>query len=322
MNNLARPATAASTLNIDLTTVSTAVFVVRSIRRWRRYVFAAAGAGALLALAIGLSSPPIYEATVMIVPSDEFGTSGLSGGLGSIASQLGDLGDLAGLSSVSPSIMQTLASLSSRANTVAFMHKYNVIQEMYPDAWNPDAKAWKPATGMAKTIAYLTGKPEPTTQEPSDAAAFKRFNEMRTVHIDKQSGTVTVSIEWRDANQAAEWANDLVKFTDNALRQRALTESQHNLAYLRAQAAESSLSDLRQSVYLLAAKELRRSMMASVGSNFSLRVLDPAVPPIERLWPARTFLLVVGTIGGLLFGAIGAVIWEYFAAIRKSVQSL
>jgi uncharacterized protein involved in exopolysaccharide biosynthesis len=131
------------------------------------------------------------------------------------------------------------------------------------------------------------------------------------------TGIVTLSVDYRDPTIAAKWANDLVQETDAALRDRALKESELGLAYLQKQAANASLSDLRGAIYQVASGELTRSMLAKVRSNFALKILDPATPPLRPVWPRLTILVGLAFLGGLFLSTAFALVFNYLREIRR-----
>lgn len=295
--------------------VSASILLWRSLWGSRVWIASTTGVVAIAAVIYSLLTPPLYEATVTATAADDLSHS--VGGLSSIASQLGVDG-LVGLELPNPPLTEALTVLKSRALTEHFLKKYNVLPELYPYRWDADKKQWKPPSALTRFMRGLQGLPQ-GDGSPSIWDAVKKMDRVLKVDVDRKNEIVLVSVDWTDPAIAAKWANEIVHDTDEVLRQRTLTETGRSIAFLEAQAAQASLSELRQSIYSVATQELRRSMLANVRANFALKVLDPAVPPEERSWPRRTLLVVVATIFGFFLGCLIALARTYIEDI--SIQA-
>jgi LPS O-antigen subunit length determinant protein (WzzB/FepE family) len=85
------------------------------------------------------------------------------------------------------------------------------------------------------------------------------------------------------------------------LRERALREAETNVAFLRAELAQTSVVTLQQSIGRLLESELQKLMLARGNEEFAFRVIDAASPPKQRVRPKRAQIAILGTIlGGML----------------------
>lgn len=268
------------------------------------------------ALITGFTAKPIYRASVTVTaasPSD----SANGGGLTALASRFGGVADLAGLSSLNASLQESLAVLQSRELTVSFVKKNNLLPELFHENWNEAEGRWKRPSLLARFKRFLSGSKAPANNAPPDWEIYRKFDKIRRIRIDKVAGVTVVSIEWRDPYIAAEWANKLVAYADEAIRANALAESQRSMEFLQNQNAQATNADVRQAIYQLTAQELKKSMFANVRSDFALKILDKAAPDLQRVWPRRSMLVILGLIGGLFFGSVAAVMRSYIVELRK-----
>ena len=293
--------------------MSALVFLSRAIWISRLWVIGITVSIALLSIIFSLLTPVVYRASSTITAAD--GVSGSTGGLGALASQFG-IDQLADVALPNSSLNEAITVLQSRALTEHFFKKYNVLPQLYYDRWDAEKKQWRAPSPLEQLISRNDGTVKDGDLTPSAWSAFRKFDRIRTVLIDRKNSTVTVSVDWRDPVVAAQWVNELVQDTDDILRQRTLVETQRSITFLESKAAESSLADLHQSIYSVAAQELKRNMLANVRSNFALKVLDPAVVPGERSWPRRTFIVVVSTIVGFFVACLFALARVYFNEVR------
>jgi uncharacterized protein involved in exopolysaccharide biosynthesis len=236
----------------------------------------------------GLLITKEYRAEILITATDS--PTGASGGLGAIASQYGALASLAGISiSGKDNKSESIAVLQSRLITETYVRDNDLLPVLYSGLWDEKAKNWK-STDIRK--------------KPSLWMANQYFKKIRDVREDKQSGLVTMRITWRDPIAAAKWANDLVKNTNRYLRDKAIKESDQNIAYLNDQAAKTSVIEARDAIYSILKQELNKQMIARGREEYALKVLDPAQPPELPSSPSAPFLGAVGFGVGIMISAL------------------
>jgi len=249
-------------------------------------------ASTLLATTTAFLLTPIYRAEVLLAPVSEE----RAGSLSSFAGQFGDLAALAGinLGTNKDKSAESIAALKSRSLSVAFIEKENLKPVLFPRQWNAENKKWKDQDDV-----------------PTDWETFKVFDEdIRAVSVDKKTGLVTLSIEWKDPAQAAKWANALVRQVNTRLRNEAIEEAEKSTAYLEKQLASTSSVEIQQAIYRLIETQAKKKMVASARDEYAFTVIDPAVQPEQIAKPRRLIMIVVGLQIGLMLGVL-------FAFIRK-----
>jgi uncharacterized protein involved in exopolysaccharide biosynthesis len=121
------------------------------------------------------------------------------------------------------------------------------------------------------------------------------------VEEDARTGLVTLSIEWRDPVLAAAWANLLAVRLNDHMRQRALTEAEANVKYLRNEFESTSIVALQQSISGLLENEMQKLMLARGNAEFAFRIIDRAEVPRTKSKPRVALIVAVATVfGGML----------------------
>ncbi|PZN30024.1 MAG: hypothetical protein DIU71_13130 [Proteobacteria bacterium] len=278
----------------DYLTIADIIDIARG-RRW----LIAAGVALFLALALAGSflMTPIYRAQALLVPANT--SSSLGGSSGS--SMLGQLGGLASLAGVLlPSDAETdeaLALLKSRELTQAFIEENDLMPVLFHKKWNAETGEWR-----------VTGDKVPTLWD-----AYKYFNrKVRKVYQDKATGHVTLQIEWRDPQVAADWANELANRVNLAMRQRAIDEAARSIRQLNVELAKTQVVSLQQAIAQLVQTQIERQTIAEVREEFAFRILDRAAPPdlddYER--PKPVLYAAVGMFMGFVAGLSLAVMLD------------
>jgi uncharacterized protein involved in exopolysaccharide biosynthesis len=272
---------------------------------WRRkwFILASVLAFAVVAGIYSLVVQKSYTAEVLLAPVSDKSTEGLSG-------QLGALGGLAGLAGISigaggANTVEPIAVLQSRDFARTFIEDQHLLTVLLADKWNPATKSWKGSDPR---------------KWPDIRDGIKYFQkQVLKVTQDKKTNLVTLAVEWKDPNVAAEWANMLVERVNELMRQRALAQAQTHVSYLQETLSQASIVTLQQSIGRLLESELQKLMIARGNREYSFRILDHAEVPKYPSWPKRPIIVAAG---GLLGGMLALfVVLLRDALARKRVAS-
>jgi len=270
-------------------------------KKW--LIFGFAMSVSTIALVVSLTMPNIYRAEVLLAPvsSDEGNTGGLAGALGG----LGGLASMAGI--VLPgggNTDQYLAILKSREFLWQFINKQKLMPVLFADDWNSKKAAWK----------------EPKNAPTLWDAYRKLVGQILNVSAAKKTGLVTVTVEWKDAKQAAKWANALVDMLNDYLRKRAIGESQDSLAYLNRELSRTQLEDVRKALFGLISQEQKKAMLANTQVQYAFRVLDAADVPDKKAKPKRTLIVMVSLVSGALLAIVFVFFQEWLCHRKEEGQ--
>ncbi len=233
------------------------------------------------AAAFAFLATPVYRAETLLVPVEN------SDKTTSPLLQLGALENLAGIGAGGASA-EALAALGSRVFTDAFIREEKLMPVLFSERWDGARGAWK------------TGEEIPTAWD-----AYQTFNrKVRFVSKDVKTGLVTLAIEWRDPELAAQWANRLVQRINAERRAEAIREAETSITYLKEQLAETSLVEMQQAIYQLIEAKIKKIMVAKSLDEYAFKVIDPAVPPQEIASPRRVPLILLGLLFGLIVSAL------------------
>jgi uncharacterized protein involved in exopolysaccharide biosynthesis len=242
--------------------------------------------------------PRKYDGITLLSPVSNTSTNGLLGGLNSMVSQFGGLASLAGVSesATDTNKAETIAVLESEALTEQYIRDNNLLPVLYSDEWDAGRRQWK-TTDRSKIPTLWTAN-----------VLFKK--KIRSVTVDAKSGLVTLRIRWKDPVQAAQWANDLVRMTNAFRRDKAISESDRNIAYLTTEAAKTDAIGVKQAVYSVLQTELSKAMLAKGNDEYALKVLDPAVVPERPASPPPMYIVLIVAFFVSLGLALGtAFVW-------------
>jgi uncharacterized protein involved in exopolysaccharide biosynthesis len=258
------------------------------IRRAKWSIAAFALSFAVIAYATAHFLPKKYEASIVVSPVSTNESSPQSGGFGAaLVSQFSGLAEMAGISLTNDQKKaETLAVLKSQALTERYIQDNHLLPVLYPKLWDPVHGTWK-TTDSQKT---------PTLWKANEY--FK--GHVRTITIDAKTGLVTLAITWTDPRLAAQWANGLVRMTNDYLRAKAIDESERNIAYLTGEASKTDVVGVKQAIYTLLENQFDKVMIARGNDEYAIRVLDPAQPPERPSSPKPLIWALIGLGFGVL----------------------
>lgn len=276
--------------------------VVRAGRWW---IFASMVLFTVVFVAVALLSTPVYRvATVMVPASNERNTLSAS-----LSSALGTLGGLAGLSGIAGNLNESgteeaLAVLRSRQFTESFITDEKLMPRLFPHKWDETRGQWA----------------VPEKKVPTLARTYKYFDrKIRGVSRDKKTGLVTLQIEFRDRNEAARWANELVRRLNAEMRARAIANADASLGFLEKELESTSVVEMRQAINRLIEAQIKQRMLANVTEEYAFRVVDAALPPDadDPVRPRKVLMSAAGPAVGLIVGVALVLI---MAAIRRPAR--
>ena len=245
--------------------------------RGKWIVIVMTAAFAVGSVVFALASEEWYRAETVLAPADERSAPALG-------AQLGGLAALAGVRVGGGDTAQAIATLRSRELAREFIESRGLVSVFFADQWDEGQGAW------------IGDDPE---RWPDVRNGIKYFHDnVVKFDQDRQTGLVTLAIEWKDPELAAIWATDLVERANETLRVRALREAETNVAFLQAELSKTSLLTLQQSIGRLLESELQKLMLARGNEEFAFKVIDAASPPRDRVRPQRALIAVAGTIAG------------------------
>jgi uncharacterized protein involved in exopolysaccharide biosynthesis len=269
----------------------------RALRRDYPLILTLVGFATLLALIVGFAATPVYRAEALLSPVAPSRNEGLGGVIG----QLGDLGVLLEgyVGSGKDRTAESLATLRSRSLAMEFIREHDIKRHLFRTRWDAARARWRADMPV-----------------PTDLEAFTVFNEVRSVHVDRRTGLVSLAIEWDDPLLAANWTNALIRQVNERRRAEAIGEARQSIDYLQKQAAKTSSVEILQAIYRLIEAQTKTITIASAREEYAFKVIDRAVTPEKRVRPHRTMMAVIGALLGLLT-AIAVVLFRHGLRRRR-----
>ena len=259
-----------------------------------------------LATALAYWMTPIYRSESLLAPAAADSQRGsslarLAGQFAPLAGLVGGADQMSGLDSKDVRI----ATLKSRRLTQKFISDRNLLPVLFPKQWDSAAGDWRVRDGRR--------------WKPSMADAVSRFDDkVRKVSEERQTGLITLAIEWRDPEIAADWANDLVARANEFLRTRAIDEARRSITFLDSELEKTTVIERRQIIYRLIESKTSEIMMANGRKEYAFLVVDPASVSDADNFARPKRLMMIATGFGL--GLIVSILYVCIRGARRSAR--
>lgn len=250
------------------------------LRDARWILIIAAAVSLCLSVAYVIVVPSWFRVVVTLKPVEEKSTQGSQSDAAEALTSLTGL-NLGGGNAVA----EPMAILTSREFLRKFIQDNNLMPVLFARKWDAVHNTWKSSR----------------FSDPPDIRDGEQYFKDRILKVEevKKTGLVTLTLEWKNPVQAANWANELVDRVNELMRQRALKESQYKVDYLKGELAASNLVTLNQSIGKLLQNELQRLMLAKGDKEYSFRILDHAEPPRSRVGLSKPLTVIEGLFLGV-----------------------
>ena len=260
-----------------------------------------------------LSIPNQYKASALLAPAQSDG-----GGLSSALGQLGGLASLAGVSlgEGSSSESQIAQEIMKSWNFIeSFIADNNLAVEVYAvDGWSKSSNKLKIDNDVydaAENFWLLEDEDTGELRPPSSWELFERFSEMLSVSQDKQSGLVSVSIEYYSPNMAKQWLDLYVAAINEHMQSRQVLKVSNNISYLEDQIGKTSIAEMREVFYTIIEEQTKNKMVAEASPDYAFVAVSPSMVPEEKSKPSRALICVLGTLLGGMLGVVIVLIRHY-----------
>lgn len=271
----------------------------RAIWAEKLLVIAVTAAVAAISVVVSFKMTEIYRAETLLAPADtEQSGSGLAAQLGGTAALLGV--NVSGNSG--NDISNAIAILRSRQFIGRFITENDLLVPLFAGTWDKNEQV-----SVIDEQIYNTTSASWVLEGggPSGLDAYRAFSKILTVEgPDRESGLVTVAINWHNPVEAAEWVNQLVFALNQEVRTRDIDEANKAIAFLGRQLETTQLVDMQRIFYQLIESQTRTTMLADIREEYVFRVIDPAVPPDMKISPNRAVISTIGTLFGTLIATV------------------
>tara|TARA_B100000963_G_scaffold232183_1_gene202731 strand:+ start:375 stop:1307 length:933 start_codon:yes stop_codon:yes gene_type:complete len=272
------------------------------------FIFLVTSIFAIGSVFYSLSVPDKYKAITVLAPAQSEG-EGIS-----VLGQLGGLASLAGVNVPGNATNQSLIAqeiMISQSFIEKFIYSNQLERDIYASVgWNKsdnslkfDSEIYDSLEGKWKLMDGIS-----SNSGPSSWMLFTAFKDILNVSENKQTGMVTVSIEFYSPYLANDWLNAYVEEINSHMQKRKILSASRNIDYLQNQVEKTSIAEMQGVFYTIIEDQIKSKMLAEASPEYAFVVVNPSMVPGQRSAPNRALICVVGASLGLLLSVMSVLI--------------
>ena len=155
---------------------------------------------------------------------------------------------------------------------------------------------------MSILLELASFEQEDPEEIPTLHDAYSKFTKtILSIEEDNRTEVIQLKTRWKDPVVAADWANSLIAQVNFDIRQRVIADSIKSIEYLEQELQNTSIVQLKQSIYRLIESQIHTIMLAETRSDYTFRIIDPAIPADtdQFVRPKRLQIVLVSAVLGL-----------------------
>ena len=268
---------------------------------------------AFSSITYALLTPNQYKVTALLAPSQSD-----SGGL---LSALGELGGLASLAGVNIGGGETSESKMAQEimKSWSFIDNFIASNELAVKVYA--ARGWDSKSNKllidediydTKTNTWLFEDEYGRQGAPSSWELYESFSEKFAISEDKQSGLITVSIEYFSPQIAKDWLDMIIAAINIHMQERQMMKVSRNIEYLEAQIEKTDIAEMQEVFYTIIEEQIKSKMLAEASPDYAFTAVSPSMVPEEKSRPKRAIICILGTLLGSILSVFWVMIMNYF----------
>ena len=147
--------------------------------------------------------------------------------------------------------------------------------------------------------------------KPDYLRAYPRYMGMLYTYYHDQRRIIDLELEHISPIFAKEFLDSIIREGDKVLRDFDMQVSIDSLEYLNVELAETKLLNIKSSINQMILSQMQTKMMTQLGYNYVVKIIDPPFIPLYPSRPSRRFIVMVATLGGLVFGIALVLMRQY-----------
>lgn len=273
---------------------------------------------AVVTLFYALSLPNIYKSEALLAPAEE----NPGGGLAGLAGQFGGLASLAGVNlggGGSDKTSLALEILKSREFISHFIKKHDLwVPLMAADGWGREKDELSIDDDDYDVVEkkWVREVSSPYKAKPSALEAYRQFNEFLKISKNKETGFISLGVEFYSPIVAKQWVDWLVEDINAALKARDVAEAQRSIKYLTSQLEKTSIADMQAVFFELIEEQTKTVMFAEVRDEYVFKTIDAAIVEELKSSPRRFLYVLLGA----MLGGFASVIFVLVGGIFRDVD--
>jgi len=241
--------------------------VLLTLRNNGKYIFGGALIGLVIAILITLFQTPVYQATMIVAPTDRTGVPSLSSFIPQAAAD-------------APALQYFVERIDASQSNDFTVFETLITSPSILNKLNDNIRPQNPQSWFQSRLKI----------KPHGLSQFRK-----------------ITLRHTDQTQAIAILNQLYNVTDQTIRMNKKRQTARRISYLNEQLANVQNPNHRDAMIALLREQEQTAMMASIDNEFAAKIIEPAYissKPIAPNWKILTpvFMMIGGLFGLIISG--------------------
>ena len=134
-------------------------------------------------------------------------------------------------------------------------------------------------------------------------ALYSYYHDMRRI--------IDLNVEHISPIFAKEFLDSIIREGDKMLREFDMQVSIDSLEYLSVELAGTKLLNIKSSINQMILSQMQTKMTTQLGYNYVVKIIDPPFIPLYASRPSKRLIVILTTLGGLVFGLALVMMRQY-----------
>lgn len=206
--------------------------------------------------------------------------------------------------------------ISSTVLTERLQQRYQVMQRVFKDRWDPATRSWNaPSNPLDKIKAVVNpwfGLP--AWSDPSAKTLVEYLREEVAVSEVGDTAMLKFSYSHNDPEFALSLLAWLHAEADEILREEAREAAKRQVTYAGERLASISVSDYRAMMLSVLAEEEKKLLLIEASGPYAALIVDPPTVSDQPTFPRPIVFLLAAVIAGGALGTVLVFAWHAFFA--------
>jgi uncharacterized protein involved in exopolysaccharide biosynthesis len=218
-----------------------------------------------------------------------------------------------------------ILGLQSRQVASELAKNVDIMHRLFDSQYDAVSGQWRRPLGIIATFSSAgksaLGIPVAEWRPPGSGELQKFLETSVKVVTDRKSNITSISVDHEDPQFAVELITDLHDKTDAVLRSQALARADQAIGYLERQLSRVQLAEHREALAAMLGEQEKARMLASSAAPYVAQPFGAAVVSSRPTSPQPVIVLLVGVLGGAVFGLLAMLTWRVGQRVRQEIKA-
>lgn len=145
---------------------------------------------------------------------------------------------------------------------------------------------------------------------PSDQEAYEEYLDIMSVR--KNKNFITISVRHYSPFVAQKLNKNIIDTINMSMREDEKMRTLKSIEFLNEQSNNANLAEIKKAISFLLQEQIKSLMLVEANDEYIFKVVNSPTAPELKSEPRRSLIVILGALGGFIFGLLYILIVNYF----------